>query len=313
MLILFKLQSIVLKIMFRRSLLILVSTSLLLDSTMATPFVPQSIATRLTPPSLPTTRALRHMRGGADPGGVSDLVDASFGWTSNLGAPAALVAGAVIATLYENIRSGDLELLPTDTRQRRLGKKAARALLLLAFALEMTCIFVTTVTGTMLMSRELSVMDDVAGITEHTTPLSFLKGNFEFEYLTARITLLQGIFNWLAAIGLTHWISEEDDWEHLWLNRFIASALFSSIFLMFSFYNAHMTFYPNYAAMLTRWLTVSWSRFVWTWPPRPMAVLFLPSLALTCYAGYKAFLVTHPPGPVSVTSTNVEKDDAPTE
>ena len=111
-------------------------------------------------------------------GGVSDDVLASeaFQWCSNLGAPAALVAGAVLATLSST--RNELTPLETDGHGAQLRKKICRVrsyvkeyiiakaassmmlssfqisrclallqfLLLSAFAFEVFCIFVTTVT-----------------------------------------------------------------------------------------------------------------------------------------------------------------------
>ena len=228
--------------------------------------------------------------GGAADADVSALVEHSFGWASNLGAPAALVAGAVIATLYENIRAGDLDLQDSDSKRVRFVKQLAHLLLLTAFGLEMICIFVTTVTGTVLMSRELDVMDDILPVNSQTTPLGFLRGNFEFEYLTARVTMLQGILNWLAAIGLTHMIcNDQVAPEKMYLNRFIGWSLFSCVTLMVSFYNAHMTFYPNYFVMLQEWGSVAWKRFIWRWPIRPLSLLFVPGIGLALYWGFFAF------------------------
>jgi hypothetical protein len=85
-------------------------------------------------------------------------VDDAYGWCCSLGAPSALVAAAVVATIYENIHSGDLEIVASDGRWVQLGKKLTRLLLLSAFALETMSIFVTTVTGTMLLSRKVELM-----------------------------------------------------------------------------------------------------------------------------------------------------------
>jgi hypothetical protein len=231
------------------------------------------------------------LRGGQIDVEVSALVDSSVGWTSNLGAPAALIAGAVIATMYENIRSGDLEILESDSKGTRFMKKLTRVLLLTAFGSEILCIFVTTVTGTVLLSRELENMDDVQPITSRTTPLLFLRGNFEFEYLTARITMLQGLFNWLAAIALTHLIPNPDVGKDVvYLNSFIGVSLVTCILLMLSFFNGHMTFYGNYYVLLKRWLTVGWYRFFWRWPLRPLSLLYIPSLCFTFYLGWRAFI-----------------------
>lgn len=55
-------------------------------------------------------------------GGGDEFIDVAYGWCVNLGAPAALVAGAVIATIYENIRQGDLEVKRGDTPYVKYAK-----------------------------------------------------------------------------------------------------------------------------------------------------------------------------------------------
>jgi hypothetical protein len=121
-------------------------------------------------------------------------------WCANLGSPAALVAGAVLATMVE----GRETMAPqqTDSFSTRMLKKWCRFLLLSSFGLEVISIFVTTVTGTMLLS-----MGDVAVTTRQVktsfiTPIGFLMHNFEFEFLTARICFLQGLFHWLGSVAL---------------------------------------------------------------------------------------------------------------
>ena len=66
----------------------------------------------------------------------------------NLGSPAALVAGAVIGSLYEFNRNEDLELERKDSKLIRAAKKFSKLLLVFAFALELLSIFVVTVMGT---------------------------------------------------------------------------------------------------------------------------------------------------------------------
>lgn len=118
----------------------------------------------------------------------------------------------------------------------------------------------------------------------------FLRHNHEFEYLTARITFLQGLFNWLIATSLEMAIPKPGEGEAARrMNAFISSSLVSIILLMLSFYNAHMTFYDNYAHMLYDYLTVFWHRFVWNWPLRPMAWFYIPSVIYSVNAGIKAF------------------------
>ena len=223
-------------------------------------------------------------------GEVSDLVQGAYDWCTNLGAPAALVAGAVIATIYETLNSGSLDPKDSDTRLIRIAKRVTRFLLLSAFALEVMSIFMTTVTGTMLMSRTLDIMDDVCPISKDTTPLSFLQSNFEFEYLSANVTFLQGILHWMIAIALDHIIPLESETPaSRRMSKFIASTLVSTCLLMLSFFNGHLTFYDNYAHMLVRWFHVTVERFVLVWPPRPLAIVLGPMLIYMCYMGWQAF------------------------
>jgi hypothetical protein len=86
-------------------------------------------------------------------GGSVDLEMASeaFAWCSNLGAPAALVAGAVLVTLGETRE--EMAPMRKDTAKVRRFKQLQRFLLLSAFALETISIFATTVTGTMLLTQ----------------------------------------------------------------------------------------------------------------------------------------------------------------
>ena len=85
------------------------------------------------------------LRGGSNVPDVADLAMGAYDWCGNLGAPSALVAGAVVATLYENMQSGDLALDRDDTRLVAATKKLTRMLLVSAFTLETVSIFVTTV------------------------------------------------------------------------------------------------------------------------------------------------------------------------
>eukprot|EP00980_Cylindrotheca_fusiformis_P010163 scaffold2261_cov124-Cylindrotheca_fusiformis.AAC.11 len=72
-------------------------------------------------------------------------------WTANIGAPAALVAGAVLATLSETRE----ESAPrkSDSLWVRRGKVIMRFLLMSSFALEVVSIFVSTMTGSVLLGH----------------------------------------------------------------------------------------------------------------------------------------------------------------
>jgi hypothetical protein len=223
-------------------------------------------------------------------GGMSDddLAGEAFGWTTNLGAPAALVAGAVLATLS----STRLELTPLKTDRKRIqyAKKACRILLLSSFALEIFCIFVTTVTGTMLLSHG-DIPAGVHGGIHYHSPMGFMAFNHEFEYLTCRVTFLQGLFHWLAATALQFMIKQPDESRasHR-MNIHIASWLVSMILMIIQFYNDHiMAPYHNYPEMLRRYIVVTWLRYFWAWPLRPMIFLTVPSVLLSIGLGIRAF------------------------
>jgi hypothetical protein len=232
-----------------------------------------------------TIRALK-LRGGEGPNSP-EMVESAFGWCSNLGAPAALVAGAVLATLAETRQ--DLSPKKSESHTLRTTKKLTRFLLLSAFALEMVSIFSTTVTGTMLMSmgdRHDHTWDHV----EYKSPLGYLRHNYEFEYLTARITFLQGLFNWLFATALEVSIPKEGEGASARrMNWFISAALINLILLMLAFYNTHMTFYHNYGHMLWVYGHEALKRFFGQWPPRPMSCLYAPAFIVTFVTGYRAF------------------------
>jgi len=238
-----------------------------------------------------TQSAIDRLRGGGSTEDYIRFIDGAYEWCCNLGAPSALVAGAVIATLYENMHSGDLEVLQSDSLATQLGKKVTRLLLLSAFAMEAISIFVTTVTGTMLLSRPVEQLRFASDPV--FTPLEFLRSNFEFEYLTARITFLQGLLNWLAAIGLGHlFANPTDSPSTVALNKFIACSLGAVIVVMVSFYNAHITYYKNYFEMLSRWVVVTTGRFLGLNGPRPLLVLLWPLFGFSLHYGFQALTIT---------------------
>lgn len=233
----------------------------------------------------PKLAALAVLRGGArvlmD---EEEIIGAAYDWCTNLGNPAALVAGAVIATIYETMNSGALDLQKSDSPRVKTMKKVTRLLLLSAFALEVFSIFVTTVTGTMLLSKNYDIPE-----AKHYSAISFLRENFEFEYLTARLTFLQGLLNWLAAIGLNHAIPQGETGATRKINKLVAYSLSCTGILMLSFWNTHLTHYRNYGAMVLRWCVVTWTKFIWKWPPQPLSVALVPTLGLALKMAYDAF------------------------
>ena len=215
----------------------------------------------------------------------SQLLFDTWEWCANLGAPAALVAGAVLATMVES--RSFLEPKRADHKIVRFAKKATRFLLMTSFGLEVISIFVTTVTGTMLLSH-----GDALGALKsasYNSPMGFLMHNWEFEYLTSRICFLQGLFHWLASVALEQLIPKDGEGlaaRHM--NRFTASALLTILVGMLSFLNRHMTFYKNYFGMWKHYSVVVFKQFVW--PLRPLTILMAPMAIATLYFGYQALI-----------------------
>uniref|UniRef100_A0A7S2UAZ9 Uncharacterized protein n=1 Tax=Attheya septentrionalis TaxID=420275 RepID=A0A7S2UAZ9_9STRA len=206
-------------------------------------------------------------------------------WTANLGAPAALVAGAVLVTMSET--RGEFAPRQSDRKWVRVAKQLTRLFLLSSFALEVISIFVSTVTGTVLLSH--GAVAPVTKAIGYGSPLGLLKHHHEFEYLTIRIGFLQGLLNWLAAVALEIMIPKEK--EPLCarrMNAFMTTCLFTIIFWIMAFYNHHLTFYGNYWHMLARYGLLFRRRF-FCGQFRPMSLLYGPSSLLSIFLGWRAF------------------------
>lgn len=202
----------------------------------------------------------------------AQLLFDTWEWTAGLGAPAALVAGAVLATMYESRE--EMSPRKSDSRWIRVAKKACRFLLLSAFGLEVVSIFVTTVTGTMLLAHgDAPVLANM----NFNSPLGFLQANFEFECLTARIAFLLGLFHWQKREGVAA----------RRMNQFTASSLLTILVGMVSFVNRHMSPYTNCLQMLRHYFCVCFYHYFW--PPTPLAYVILPMTAASVVLGFRAF------------------------
>mmetsp|Transcript_10469 Transcript_10469/g.31252 ORF Transcript_10469/g.31252 Transcript_10469/m.31252 type:complete len:288 (+) Transcript_10469:135-998(+) len=226
----------------------------------------------------------------ADP---ADLVDVAFNgweWTANMGAPAALVAAAAL-TSYEELRQDKALVTIYDDRPWvRVAKKVVKFLLISSFALQVLSIFTTTITGTMLLSVGDKWGRWTPQVTEANSPMGFLQANFEFEYLTSRISFIQGLFNWMGAMALSYAIPHRrEGMATRRMNKFFAWGLSSMLLAMMSFYNEHLRFYTNYLGMLKHWFTLVWARFIWRWPPKLLSIAALGAVGNAVYHGYRAF------------------------
>ena len=242
---------------------------------------------RLTLPHKRTPRTHVMKASAAD---VFEVATGAFDWTCNLGAPAALVAGAVMATSQEYKDDESLVTREADHKWVRQAKKMIKVLLVGSFACEVLCVFVSTVTGTMLLSSGEGTAHAVKSLVGRDTAMGFLQANHEFEYLTCRLSFLNGLLSWLGAVALKYAIPQPEEGESTRkMNRFAASLLTSTMVLMVSFYNAHLNFYPNYIQMVLRWCKLAWHGVVGD-PVEPLIFCgAFPFLALTTYLGYKAF------------------------
>lgn len=205
-------------------------------------------------------------------------------WTANLGAPAALVAGAVLVTLSETRQ--DMAPRRGDANWVRVVKLMTRFLLLSSFAFEVVSIFVSTVTGTVLLSH--NEVSKAAKAVGYGSPLGLLHHHHEFEYLTIQVGFLQGLIHWLTAVGLEFIIPK--DMETLSarrMNRFMASCLFTLVVWIMAFYNHHLTFYSDYLGMIRRYAVLFAGRYFGKF--RPMSLLYVPASLISIFLGWKAF------------------------
>lgn len=215
-----------------------------------------SPATRLARPTFGVSQSETHMRRlhkDQRPMMMDDQRIQAYEWMANLGAPSALVAGAALASLYE--LHSDMIPDEKDKPWVLVAKKAGNLLFLSAFAFEIACVFVTTVTGTLLLGK--GVANPVA-----SSAMFMLDRELEFEYLSSRVFFFQGLLHWLSGVAIHQMIPEENATSagtkirksHSW-------ALFSLIGYMLAYYNKHISFYANYGVMLLRLMHLTYHRF----------------------------------------------------
>ena len=279
---------------------IIIMASCCLQCTLA--FVPSPWAFRnlkQTPYSKPSVSKLHLIRGGGGGGGIelsdvlydnTDMAFSAWEWTNGLGAPAALIAGAVLVTLLETRE----EYTPkaSDTKKIRIGKLLYRFLLASSFGLEVVSIFVATVTGSALLGHgEVTSKVSTVG---YRSCLALLHHHHELNYLTIQIGFLQGLLHWLASVALELSIPRDVEPESARrMNLFLASCLGSLCVWILAFYNHHLNFYSDYATMLRRFVVLFYRRYIWTKPFRPLSLVYIPSFMISLILGWRAF--TTPP------------------
>lgn len=212
---------------------------------------------------------------------------------ANLGAPSALVGGAALASFYD--LKADLEPADGDKRWVSVCKKASVILFFSAFAFEITCVFVTTVTGTLLQGNAVNGMA--------TSSIALMQRELEFEYLASRVTFFQGLLNWLAAVSLHQILPSEGTQgkpfadltaKEKSLRRqqlMTGSSMTAMGLMMLAFYNGHMAagIYCNYGHMLLRLLVLTFNRYFAAWPLRLIPMVAIIPITAAIINGYKAF------------------------
>lgn len=184
---------------------------------------------------------------------------------------------------------GALEPRTSDARGARLAKKIVTLLLLSSFAFSISNIFVTTVTGTVLMANA-----DLGALSVPNTVLSqssigVLHKEYEFEFLLARISFLQGLLNWIAGLAIELAIPKPSESRVTRkLSQAAAAGLSTMLLLMLSFYNDHDVFHADYGGMLRRFAELSIARFV-RFPPGILPALALVPLCATVVLLVSAF------------------------
>jgi hypothetical protein len=180
----------------------------------------------------------------------------------------------------------DLAPRKTDRNWIRAAKQMCRFLLLTSFGLEVVSIFVSTVTGSSLLSHGPQTV--VANAVGYTSPLGLLRHHHEFEYLTIEIGFLQGLFHWLGAVALEILIPKKNErLSARKMNGFMASCLFTLCLWILAFYNNHIPFYGDYGDMLRRYAFIFYRRFFGTF--RPMSLMYGPSALVSGVLGWRAF------------------------
>lgn len=233
--------------------------------------------------------------------------------TNAIGAPAALVAGAVLVTLSETRE--DTAPRKNDTKRTRFLKLSMRFLLLTSFAFEVISIFVATMTGSVLLGHsEQSVAKKMVG---YGSPLQLLHhhhewvvvrkhlfsyfgrcwsltyslfDDFRLEYLGTQICFLQGLMHWLAAVAIELVLPKEKETKSAKvMNKCLAAWLSSMVVWMLAFYNHHLSFYSDYFSMLRRFFWLFAQRYFLEKPIRPLSLLYVPSFLYSAWLTIQAF------------------------
>lgn len=208
-------------------------------------------------------------------------------WTNAIGAPAALVAGAVLVTLSETRES--TAPLKGDKPRVRCLKRSMRFLLASSFALEVVSIFTATMTGSVLLGH--SSQQVAKKMVGYEAGLQLMHHHHEFEYLTIQICFLQGLLNWLASVAVDFLLPKEHETRSARrLNKSLAAWSTTLMVWMLAFYNHHLSFYSDYFHMLVRFGQLFVQRYVLERPIRPLMLVYIPLTIWSAKLTWKAVI-----------------------
>ena len=114
--------------------------------------------------------------------------------------------------------------------------------------------------------------------------------SFRFEYLATQICFLQGLLNWLAAVGCELKLPKKGETRSARrMNKCSVSWLISLMIWIMAFYNNHLTFYSDYLSMLRRFFVLFLKRYAFTTPFRPLSLIYVPSFIWSSVLTWRAF------------------------
>merc|ERR1712008_324595 len=126
-----------------------------------------------------------------------------------------------------------------------------RFLLMSSFGLEISSIFVGSMTGSMLLGH--GPQTSVKKMVGYQSPLQLLQHHHEMEYLLTQISFLQGLIHWLGAVVCQLIVPVRTETKSAKrMNKCLASWLITLIFSILAFYNHHANFYSDYLSMIRR-------------------------------------------------------------
>ena len=254
--------------------------------------------------TVPSLGPLLALRGGME-SSLTDQMIPAYEWTVNIATAGALVAGASLASLFDH--GLHIDLVGADGTPRRMLhhlRMLSSVILALSFAFEICVVFAATVTGTLLLSggkhgNSRHSFDPIA-----SSPMDLMQRELEFQYILIRAGFFQGLLNWLVAIGLRFFVSLMTPPDDVAVDRIdsivgaqdtellarkraclglgLMLTLFSLVTMMLAFYNYHLSYYNNYAAMLQRLGILTWQRYV---ACEPIRVLPRMAFVMSIFAG----------------------------